>query len=758
MTKAVSFAFIVLLTVVPQLPAQNSAPNAQSLAVNQAVLNQANTLVLRQKLVDARTALAHGDLNGAAKLYEDAYTLVESIGSGIPTEKAQTISGLTSVRIELARRYEQAGDYVSADKEITRALKVDPKNPTALALKKRNDAILADLKGKIPDAETLDQVKPVMNQKADAATLVRDGKLLYEMGKLEEAEVKLNKAIALDPDNQGAFYYLQLCKQAAYGRQTHVHNVEFEQEMVHVQDAWNGPLPNTSLPTPNPYATNDLIYTGTGRQEIVSKLDRIHLDKVSFDGLPLSEVVRTLSEQSRIRDPEKKGINFIISSVVPVAAPVATGVNGVGTGAPTTVDPATGLPIVPAASSGGEQTDINSVTVKLNLNDVRLADLLDAIVEVADHPIKYSIRDYAVVFSPKGAEQPTLYSRHYKIDPNTFYQGMESVAAISFAGGNNNSGSGSGGGGNGGGGGGNNGQNSVSSYVGVVNAVPGAGSARSSGGNGGGGGGGGGGGTQGGAANPLNGGGVPGGAGGGAGAEGGIKYVTKVDLTADVSLAAKNFFAALGVNLDPPKTIFFNDRLGELFVRATEQDLDTIESAVEMLNQVAPQVHVKSRFIEVEQDDSKALGFDWYLGQFNIGGGDAVGTGGSSPSLTVPPSAANPPGTVAGSAVGTFPGNTAVTVQPGSTTDQLITSGLRNTLGAPALGTITGILTDPNFRVVLRALEQRSGFETLAAPEVTTTSGRQTQMRATVVQTVVTGFDFQQGSAAATAGTTGTTP
>ena len=39
-------------------------------------------------------------------------------------------------------------------------------------------------------------------------------------------------------------------------------------------------------------------------------------------------------------------------------------------------------------------------------------------------------------------------------------------------------------------------------------------------------------------------------------------------------------------------------------------------------------------------------------------------------------------------------------------------------------GSVKGVLTDPNFRMVIHALEQRSGFETLAEPEVTTTSGR----------------------------------
>ena len=115
--------------------------------------------------------------------------------------------------------------------------------------------------------------------------------------------------------------------------------------------------------------------------------------------------------------------------------------------------------------------------------------------------------------------------------------------------------------------------------------------------------------------------------------------------TVNVSLAAKGFFTTLGVNLDPPKSVFFNDRLGVLFVRATSQDLDTIEKAIQVLNMTPPQVHIKARFIEVEQDDSTALGFDWYLGQFNMGQ-DVVGQGGTSPSLNVPVSAANPLGRV----------------------------------------------------------------------------------------------------------------
>ena len=63
------------------------------------------------------------------------------------------------------------------------------------------------------------------------------------------------------------------------------------------------------------------------------------------------------------------------------------------------------------------------------------------------------------------------------------------------------------------------------------------------------------------------------------------------------------------------------------------------------------------------------------------------------------------------------------------------------TVSNSVAGQMTGILTDPNFRVVLHALEQRTGVESLAEPEAVTTSGRQTQMRATDRLTALTGIN-----------------
>ena len=757
MTKAVAalLGFVLLVTGAPRLPAQTNSP--ANIAVTEAVLRQANTIVLRQRLEQARDAAAHNDLIAASQLYDQAYQLVQQIGSGIPSETEQTISGLVTVRFELAREAQREGRLHEADVQISRVLKVQPGNAAAQAFKRKNDELMAAQRGQVPDEATVQQIPAITGVKTDAATLVRDGKLLYEMGKFEEAQAKLEQALKIDPGNEGAFYYMSLVKQGIFARSERNHVVDNETRIVQVAKAWESPVRNNGLPVPNPYATTNLIHTGPGREVIMSKLDRIHLDKVLYDGLPLSEVVRDLSEKAKLRDPDKVGINFLINpnpdnsaSVTTTAPTTPGGLGGPGgppaapAGAPAgqQIDPTTGLPIAGTTPTvGSEAVDINSVIIRINpaLADVRMADALDAIVQVADHPIEYSINDYAVVFSAKGPRSPQLFSRTFRVDPNTFIQGLQSVGSLVFVN-NNSSGSGNGGsgGGNsggGGGGGGNGGNGNNNSSIGVVAIVNPAGGSLSGGNSGGGGGGGGGG----------NGGGQNGG--------GGLNFVTIQTNTVNISASVRDFFTTLGVDLNPPKSVFFNDRLGTLFVRATMQDLDTIESAIQALNQVAPQIHIKARFIQVEQDDNKGLGLDWYLGQFNIGN-SVVAQGGSSGSLNVP----GPAGSIV-----PFPGPTAANTQFPSQFDQSIFgassgSGAGGQNGSlPTLATITGILTDPNFRVVLHALETRAGAEELAAPEVTTISGRQTEMRASIIESIITGFSFQQGAASTTT-TTGGVP
>jgi general secretion pathway protein D len=68
---------------------------------------------------------------------------------------------------------------------------------------------------------------------------------------------------------------------------------------------------------------------------------------------------------------------------------------------------------------------------------------------------------------------------------------------------------------------------------------------------------------------------------------------------------------------------------------------------------------------------------------------------------------------------------------------------------------MTGILTQPQFRVVINALENREGTDLMAAPKVTTLSGRQTQIQVIEIRNIVMGNNQQVGAGGG-GGVTGT--
>jgi len=497
---------------------------------------------------------------------------------------------------------------------------------------------------------------PSLDLKIKAATLVRDGKLLYEMGKLDEAEAKLKLALEEDPHSEAALYYRNLVAQAKFALAAKLHDVTMRHDIRAVEQAWANPVKRESQPDPNPHARSDnLVYTGLGRQAIITKLDRIRLDRVSFDKLPLIEVARYLTGETQKHDPDKLGVKILIERLIESPKGEAP----IDYVAPSAASP---TPATPA----GVDASIVPITIQPPLTDIRLADVLDAIVKVADQPIKYSIQDNAVVFSARLREPTPLYIRTFKVDPDTFYRALQDEGAVSAR----------------------------KSFELPASNTGGA----------------------------------------------GFKFIHSNNSAIDVSRAARNYFERLGANLDPVanpgKSVFVNDRQGMLLVRATLQDLDIIEAGIAVLNNPPPQVNIKVKFVEVPQDDTKALGFDWYLGNVLMTNGAVGGQAGTAPSNAISPLDMNPVGAFPGYPSGAAPTNLA----PNST-NGLLTSGLRNSSTTPA--TLTGILTGPQYRAVIQALQQRSGTEFLAQPEVTTISGRQAQMKSVTIQHVIAGIDVR---------------
>ena len=758
--KTAGIALLLGVIVLPSAQAQTPAQNANA----EVVRRQAAIIELKKELDEAKNVEDTGNHREAAKLYEKAWERVESIGfkaKGIDVESAATLEGLTRVRLALANRYANNGNLTEARKELKRILVLSPNNFVARGQLQSIDAQIEKLRGRMPSEETIGGIKDVIEEKTQAATLVQDGKLLYEMARYDQAEAKLKQALKIDPVNRGAGHYMVLVQEAKNNIQVKKRDMTSREAIKNVTKEWVAPTSHEGLQVPNELAnlsnTNNFptkIYTGPGRARIHRILHNIQLERFpvtgTADNLSLRDIITDLTVLIDGIVPE--GINIIVDQNTGQIQQSGFG-GDPSQGGFDPNDPFGGGGF-PQAQEDAEVDIAQEVTITIDpaLRNITLHQLFEIIMKLSNIPIKYSVEDWGIMFSHAPAEGPRLETRTYRVDPDTFIQGLQSVG-VGYV----SADSGQGGGGQGGGGGG---------------------------GQGGGGGGFGGGGQGG------QGGGI-GGSASAAFAEGGLAGVTRTTSALEIQVLVREFFTACGVDLGQAnvpqggqgggfggggfggdsggqggtsqKALFFNDRLGLLFVRATRQDLDIIDEAIKILNATTPQIQIEAKFTEFSQNDSKAIGFDWILGNWVMPGGKIGVSAGSAPSFNdgkggLFPGVGPEGGAAAGGAAaggvgggvgqggGAGQGNAlygySPTVMLPAETDGLLTSSLRQAVGKnpsiPTLGTITGILTNPQFRVIIRALEQRDGVDLLSAPKVTTLSGRQTQITVMDLKSIAT--------------------
>jgi general secretion pathway protein D len=145
------------------------------------------------------------------------------------------------------------------------------------------------------------------------------------------------------------------------------------------------------------------------------------------------------------------------------------------------------------------------------------------------------------------------------------------------------------------------------------------------------------------------------------------------------------------------------------------------------------QIDIRAKFVEFSQSNLKELSFDWLLGQSNVPGSTNVFSGGGTtgalrPSLnpsdypfTIPANGIYPNG---GAPVGVNPvtsgnrsGNLALS---SNAIDALLAGATGGTgLASPAAFALAGAFTDPQFQLVVRALNQRKDVDLLSSPSIT---------------------------------------
>jgi general secretion pathway protein D len=179
---------------------------------------------------------------------------------------------------------------------------------------------------------------------------------------------------------------------------------------------------------------------------------------------------------------------------------------------------------------------------------------------------------------------------------------------------------------------------------------------------------------------------------------------------------------------------------GTLLVTNTPTELDKVEQLVQAMNKAPKQVKITTKFVEIAQENTDELGFDWIVTPFGLSANHLFGSGGSignqagrTGSDFISP--------VNGTSIDGIPSN------PDAFTTNGITNGLRSGDGAlnrnsidailnnpsrtaqaanvaPGIIGLTGLFSDGQVQVIMRGLAQKKGTDLMTAPSVTAKSGQ----------------------------------
>ncbi|HEY4414463.1 MAG TPA: M56 family metallopeptidase [Verrucomicrobiae bacterium] len=129
-----------------------------------------------------------------------------------------------------------------------------------------------------------------------------------------------------------------------------------------------------------------------GRYAIKNLLHQVRLKEIRLDHAPLSVALDILTEAILTNNPDRLTVPF-------VAGP-----------------------------------ELDTTTITLTLSNVLAEDVLDTFVMVAEHPpghpVKYSVEEEGVEFSWKDQKEPAIYTRSFKINPETFIVNLHAITGI----------------------------------------------------------------------------------------------------------------------------------------------------------------------------------------------------------------------------------------------------------------------------------------------------------------------------------------
>ncbi|HUE40399.1 MAG TPA: Amuc_1098 family type IV pilus outer membrane protein [Chthoniobacterales bacterium] len=590
--------------------------------------------------------------------------LPDAVTSGNAHDEALT--GFCDSGVKLAEEDIAGGNYADAESIVREVLedRYDPNCRAAMEL-------LAHLQQPGYFNRT---IGPKFVEKVEEVKkLLVDAQGYFDSSRYDLAFKKYEQVLAIDPYNTAARHGEEKIENTKYNYAQEAYGETRARAVWQVEKGWEQPVEQYAR-TVQPF-TESFQRDVTGTARITQKLNSIIIPRVEFRDASVREAIDFLRQQAAANDPspdEKKGIDIVLrlaplGQIAPPPIPVEPAqANGSGAAPPepapptAVTTPATARPIVAPALVPSFAISPADARITITLNQIPLGEALRYIANLAG--LKVKVEPYAVSIIPITEQSNDLITKEYRVPPG-FISTSVNLGPSALE----------------------QGAYKTGTPNGPVAGVTGTGKDTQE-------------------------------------STGGHQLVNRE--------GAREFLESQGVPFPSGASAHFLPQSSRLIVRNTADNLELVDAIVEQASAASPkQVEIEAKFVEINQNNLKELGFDWLLGQFNIGNHKVFGSGGTS-GTGAPVNSADWPFVPPGSThpVGQFPvtagnrsGELAISA---NAIDALLSpaAGLSST--APAIFGLAGVFTDPQFQVVIRALNQKKGIDLLSAPKITTKSGQ----------------------------------
>ncbi len=618
-------------------------------------------------------AVARGQAAMQARNYRLAHdefrTALNFLPDAVTSEKAheEALTGFCDSGVRIAEQAVADGNYAEAESILREVLqdRYDPNCRAALEM-------LAHLQqpgyfNKTSGPKFIEKVEQVKQLLAEAQGF-------YDTGRFDLAHKRYEQVLAIDPYNSAARRGQEKIDNAKYNYAEDAYNETRARAVWQVEKGWENPVKQYGKSVEPMSADFQRDVTGTAR--ITQKLNTIIIPRVEFRDASVREAIDFLRQQAAANDSnpdEKKGVDIVLrlaplGQIAPPPIPVEPAQTSSGNvvGAPPEAAPP-GAVTTPAvakpiiAPAVVPSSAISPADARITITLTQIP-LGEALRYIASQAgLKVKVEPYAVSIIPISEQSNDLITKEYRVPPG-FLNTSVNIGTSALE---------------------------MGAYKTGAAAGPAA----------------------------------PAGTGKDTEESTGGHQLVKRE-------GGKEFLESQGVPFPPGASAHFLPQSSRLIVRNTADNLELVDAIVEQASVAGPkQVEIEAKFVEINQNNLKELGFDWLLGQFNVGnhklfaGGGTSGTGSPVTAADwpfVPPGSQTPVGQfpiTAGNRSGEF----AISA---NAIDALLFPSMGSSSLAPGIFGLSGVFTDPQFQVVVRALNQKKGIDLLSAPKITTKSGQ----------------------------------